>query len=386
MHTPLSHPAEKVHPDSGNAEIRWLCEELTLEVVLALTPEWEDLAQDVAEANIFQFPHFIRHSLPLLAWQRPQIITIRQAHLLIGIAILQRDVGYAKLPVPFWKSAIHAEQYLGTPLVRAGFEEEFAAGLTAWLDQAPLHCGFLQLAKIASDGPVAKAMMKLTQQAGRALMIANLHERAGIAPKARPGALADTHLSASRRRSIRRARKRLDDAGEVSIERLDKKDQLDEWIDQFLVMEDSGWKREAGSSILSCVRETALYRAMMREAFENGNLNLTRLNLNQMPIAYTLDILAPPTGFCLKSAIHPDYRKYSPGVLMEFETLKFYLGDTTLELLDSCTHPENAMLNELWPDKRKIMDLMIARSGPIYGAMFACVRAAKALLQRSFHV
>lgn len=386
MHTPLSHPTAKIHPSRGNAETDWQCEALTPEVVLALTSEWEVLARDAAEANIFQFPHFIRHSLPLLAGQEPQIVTIRHSGLLIGITILRRDVGYAKLPVPFWKSATHAEQYLGTPLVRAGFEEEFAAGLIAWLDQAPLCCGFLQLSKIASDGPIAKALIELSQRAGRGVMTANLHERAAIAPKARQGVLTDTHLRASRRKSIRRARKRLDDAGEVSIERLDRKEQLDEWIDQFLVMENSGWKQEAGSSILSCPHETVLYRATIQEAFKSGNLNLTRLRLNQMPIAYTLDILTPPIGFCLKSAIHPDYRKYSPGVLMEFETLKHYLENTGLELLDSCTHPENAMLNELWPDKRKIMDVAIARSGPIYSGIFKGVRAAKALLQRPAYV
>ncbi len=382
MHSPILSKSVNTYRSREDHALSWLCGDLTLDTLCTLAPEWEELTQGATEKNIFQFPHFIRNSLPLLAEQEPKIVTVRAAGLLIGIVILRRDVGYAKLPVPFWKSALHHEQYLGSPLVRAGFEEEFVAGLTSWLDQAPFHCGFLQLAKISSDGPFAQAMLRHCAKTGRGIIVANRHERAAIAPKVRSGTKDDSHLSSSRRKSIRRAKKRLHEAGEVSIERLSERDDLDEWTDQFLSMEDTGWKHEAGSSILSCPNETAVYRATIRDAFEGGNLTLTRLSLDGRPIAYTLDVLAPPMGFCLKSAVHPDYRRFSPGVLMEFETLQYYQRQDELDLIDSCTQPDNAMLNELWPDRQAIMDVAVARRGLIYGPIFAGTRAAKAIMQR----
>ncbi|MEP1420600.1 MAG: GNAT family N-acetyltransferase [Erythrobacter sp.] len=386
MHSSISPKSANTCHTGADHALSWLCGALTPNGLDALATEWEDLAQAASEKNIFQFPKFIRNSLPLLADQEPKIVTVRHSGLLIGIVILRRDMGYAKLPVPFWKSALHPEQYLGSPLVRAGFEEEFVTGLTSWLDQASLNCGFVQLAKISGDGPLAHALFKHSDATGRGIIVANRHKRAAIAPTARCGTKDDSHLTSSRRKSIRRAQKRLHNAGEISIERLSERDQLDDWADQFLEMEDTGWKHEAGSSILSCPNETALYRATIRDSFESGNLTLTRLHMNGKPIAFTLDVLAPPIGYCLKSAILPEYRKFSAGVLMEFETLKYYLGQGKLDLIDSCTHPDNTMLNELWPDRREIMDIAVSRRGLIYSSIFAGTRAAKAIMQRFSHV
>ncbi|MEM1053039.1 MAG: GNAT family N-acetyltransferase, partial [Pseudomonadota bacterium] len=362
--------------------LSWRCDVLTEKSVRKLASEWQDLAENAVEKNIFQLPNFIFHSLPLLSSQDPHIVTIRQDGLVIGLAILRRDLGYAKLPVPFWKSASHPEQYLGSPLVRAGYEQEFTAGLTAWLDRSPAQICFLQLNKLAGDGAVANALLNQCRSDHRAVLIAERHQRAAIRPNTRVGSADHSHLSVSRRKSIRRARKRLEAMGELSIERLSEGDQLSDWTDQFLAMENTGWKKEASSSILSCRHETALYQATIPEAFESGNLNLTRLCLDGKPIAFTLDILSSSIGYCLKSAIHPDFRKFSPGVLMEFETLKYYSQRPDLRLIDSCTHPDNAMLNELWPDKRTTLDLAIGRRGIAYEAVFKVIQSAKVLLRR----
>ena len=142
-------------------------------------------------------------------------------------------------------------------------------------------------------------------------------------------------------------------------------------------MENTGWKQESGSSLLSCEKETALYRQIVRNAFVKGDLVFTRLCIDEKPIAYTLDITAPPWGFCLKSAIDQDYRKYSPGVMLEVETLKFHNSQNRLSLIDSCTSPDNAMLNELWPDRKPICDIVIARKGLPFSAIFRAIRKIK---------
>lgn len=378
----VSPPLMQSSSPSGEPELSIVFESLTRRKLRDIWVEWEDLADQAAEPNIFQSPQFIEHSLPLLRRQNPQILMVKHDGLLIGLIILQRDRGYARIPVSFWKNASHPEQYLGTPLVRAGFEDQFAVGLTSWLDQAPLGCGFVQLTQIASQGPIALALFNHARALARDTIIANKYTRAAIIPRPQSAQPWDGHLNSSRRKALRRARRRLDAQGTVSIERLYEQDDLEAWTEHFLALEDTGWKGDAGSSILSCPHETILYRDMMRGLLVSNNLNLSRLCIDGEPIAYTLDVLAPPTGFCLKSAIHPDFRKFSPGVLMELETLKFYHAREGLDLLDSCTHQDNALLNELWPDRREIFDLSIARRGPLYEATFAAMRAVKALVQK----
>jgi len=346
-----------------------------------LQAEWEGVAATASELNIFQFPSFIRQSLPLLANLAPKIVTIREAGLLIGMVILRRDTGYGKLPVPFWRTALHHEQFLGTPLVRAGFEAAFAKGLCNWLDQAPRDCCFVKLSMISADGRIAREMAAYCAKDARRTLFANQFKRAAIVPPRDHSGKADDVLRSSRRKNIRKAKKRLAQEGDVVIEKLSDANQVADWTAQFLAMEDTGWKHENRSSILSSEDEAALYRAIIAEAFEAKNLHFTRLCLDGLPIAYTLDIGAPPWGYCLKSAIDQRYRKHSPGVLMEYETLRYYIGKSEFTLLDSCSAPDNALLNEMWPNQKAISDMAIARKGLGYGLIFQAIQANKKLLR-----
>ncbi len=359
----------------------WDCQPLTRELCDDLQAEWASLAEVACEKNIFQFHRFIVNSLPLLSDQAPRIVTIREHAMLVGIVILRRDFGYAKLPVRFWRSALHHEQFLGTPLVRAGSEDAFAAGLCGWLDNAPRDYCFLKLSIISADGALAQAITSHCKSEARRFLIANRHERAAIAPADKSGVNAEDLLSPSRRKSIRKATKRLAKEGDISIERLRHASQLSEWTSQFLAMENTGWKHENGSAILCCENETTLYKMMIDEAFKAGNLHFSRLCVDGTPIAYTLDIVAPPAGYCFKSAIDQSYRKFSPGVMMEYETLKYYLGKDEIVLLDSCSAPDNVLLNEMWPDRKAIMDLAIARKGLGYSLIFRGIQTIKRLLK-----
>jgi hypothetical protein len=350
----------------------------SLETLIALEPQWTDLARQSGEKNIFLFPWTLIPSWPLLEELHPKLLTVWEKDLLIGLQLVRSDKGYAKLPVPFLRTAVHHEQYLATPLVRAGYESAFAKGLCDWLDGSEAQNCFLNLALTSGDGPVHGALIAHCEAEGRASLAANCFTRAAIEVAPEASEAFDSKLSANRRKSLSRARSKLERLGKLRVERLSKAEDLASWIDGFFAMEDTGWKHDNASSILSCPTETALYSRMIKQAFDDGELNFTRLCIDDRPIAYTLDVTARPYGFCLKSAIDQDYRKYSPGVLMEYETLKFYSEQSDCTLLDSCTAPDNAMLNELWPHQKPIMDLVIARKGLVYGAVFSLVAMMKA--------
>ncbi len=315
----------------------------------------------------------------MLADLTPQIVQVREGNTLLGLVILRRDKGYAKLPVPFWRSALHHEQYLGTPLVREGREEAFAKGFCQWLDQAPADCGFVNLSMISADGKPAQALVDHCRKTSRRIFETRRHERAAIRPPQHRGTPAKDLLRSSRRKGIRKAMSKLAKRGEVKIERLDREEYSEAWIAHFLDLEDTGWKHEGGSSIRSCAKETELYERIICEAFRAGTLNFTRLCLDNRPIAYTLDIATAPIGFCLKSAIDQSYRQYSPGILLEIETLEYYLANDQFALLDSCSSPDNAILNELWPDRRTVCDLAIERKSLVHRAGYRLAFAIKSL-------
>ncbi len=351
----------------------WSFAPLDRETACALEADWQDLALNASEPNIFMFPDFIRASLPLLKHRQAHLLAIRCDGVLLGVAILRRDWGYAKLPVPFYRTALHHEQFLGTPLVRKGREREFARGLFDWLDNAQDAPVFVNLAQCSANGAIAEAVMGQAAQEGRASFSVNRFQRAAIVPAELPQGEEPKWLSNSRRKSLRKARRNLDKVGEASIERLGEQEDIVPWIAGFLAMEDTGWKHENGSSILSCANETGLYDKLIRCAHRAGTLNFARLCVDGKPIAYTLDILAAPLGFCIKSAIHQDYRRYSPGLLLEVANMEHYRDQSQFELLDSCTSSDNAVLNELWPHRKTITDLLVGRKGRLSSALFSLV-------------
>lgn len=355
----------------------WTSAPLTPELVQRLTPQWAAMAATAAERTIFHFPWFIAASMPLLARYAPQLVTIGQGDRLIGLLVVRGDRGFAKMPIPFLRTALHYEQYLGTPLVRGGSEAAFAAGLLGWLDAAPRHYCLLHLGLMALDGPVARAIADLCRAERRGLMTLNRVERAAIALPRAPGTGAEDHLPASRRKSLRRYAASLATLGTVTREQLTERGALDTWMDDFLAMEHSGWKAEGGSSILSCPHETALYRAVAAAALAQDMLHFSRLCLDGRPIAYTLDVGSGPDIYCLKSAFDQQLKKYSPGVLAEVATLRHYWAQPGPCRIDSCTSPDNALLNELWPDRKAMGALSIARRGAGYGGLFALARWAK---------
>ena len=104
---------------------------LTEETLSDLYSEWLNLAHCAIEKNVFFFPWFVHASIPLLEPKQPQIVTIYQEGLLIGLTIMQSDTGYAKVPVGFFRSCLQYHQFLATPLIRNGYAKEFFSGIGA---------------------------------------------------------------------------------------------------------------------------------------------------------------------------------------------------------------------------------------------------------------
>ena len=106
------------------------------------------------------------------------------------------------------------------------------------------------------------------------------------------------------------------------------------------------------------------------------------MSVGDKPIAYTFDLAHGAYVYCMKCAHDLEYRKFAPGVLMEFETLKFYGSKEVTAIVDSCSSPDNEMLNDLWPERKTIMGLAIARKNWLHETAFSVMEKAKLFLQK----
>lgn len=358
-------------------EITWKNDTLTEQLVDGLAAEWLDLATAASEKNVYYFPWFIAASLHLEAMQNASVVRVYQGNVLIGLWVAKEDFGYAKLPVLFDRSVLHPHQFLGTPLVRKGAEEAFVYGWMDWLDRAPGSRSFVLLPMFNGQGPLFSALTAFCIGQGRAHIELERSERAALLPKGSKKQSAIAKINKSRARSLLRRKGKLAELGDVTVEYLQAHDDIAPWLEDFMRVENQGWKKDEGTSILQNPADIALYEKMAPAAFAHGHLKFVRLKVDERPIAYALDLACGEFVYCLKCSHDRAYRKYSPGVLLEYESLKNYDNSSIDYVIDSCTAPDNAMLNDLFPDQKPFVTILIPRKGLIYTALFRLINFLK---------
>ena len=124
------------------SEINFKAVELTKDAIQNLNSEWVELANNSIENNLFLSPWYAQASLNLFKDKNPFIVLIEFNNQLIGLAIFHSDIGYAKIPVGFFRTCSHYHQFLATPLIRKGCAEEFFIGVSKWLDASPANKSF----------------------------------------------------------------------------------------------------------------------------------------------------------------------------------------------------------------------------------------------------
>src|SRR5262249_40366936 len=147
-----------------------------------------------------------------------------------------------------------------------------------------------------------------------------------------------------KRRKLRRAEQRLAETGPVAYAVLSQDDDLDAWLANFLQLEASGWKRDAGSALVCHDADRDFFLEVMRAAFRQRRLTMMSLNVGGRPIAQLCNFLTGDGSFAFKVAFDEDYARHSPGALLELESLRQLEAWPELHWMDSCTDADDALI------------------------------------------
>ncbi|MFC5137630.1 GNAT family N-acetyltransferase [Actinomycetospora rhizophila] len=128
-------------------------------------------------------------------------------------------------------------------------------------------------------------------------------------------------LSKNRRHGLKRLAKRLDEAGEVSFDVSDGRndsgdDDLDELLRDGLRLEARDWKLAAGTAIASSPARVAFYTRAARWAADAGVLRLAFLRLDGRAIAFGYCLQQGPTLHFLKLGMDDEHAKLGPGMMI----------------------------------------------------------------------
>lgn len=328
---------------------------------------WRALGGDVVEENPFYAPWALAPALGAYGDDKVRLACVWHGEgpsaQLIGLLPVRARRGYTHLPFSYWESWTYPHCFFTAPLVRRGFEDAFFLALFDLLGAGPERRMFLHLHRVDRDGPLVGAAHKAACANARVSYDICAAERAVLFAGASAEATLAVHVRKKKRKELKRLRNRLEEQGRIIIRELNDREDLERWVEDFLVLEHKGWKGDKATSLKTRAEDTDWFRQMAAGAFADGRLHFIRMDIDDRPIAMLVNLVANGAGYSLKIAHDPDYDKFSPGVMIEIEAMRALLGLADFRFMDSCAAPDHSMINGLWRARRMITGVNISAAG-----------------------
>ncbi|MCB2049192.1 MAG: GNAT family N-acetyltransferase [Novosphingobium sp.] len=331
---------------------------------------WDRLATEAVEPNPFLESWYL---LPSLQAYDPQghirILRFDHGGKLAGILPVASQRRYYGKPIPHLSGWQHDNIFLGAPLVEAGREIEFWKALLGWSDRNAGMALFLHLSQMSLDGPLMSALETVLATQAREGALVRREERAILSSGMNAAEYRAAVFSSNKRKDLRRRSNRLAELGEVRFEWQDDASDIERWCAQFLTLEASGWKGEAGSAMVQDQAKRAVFTQSLTGAAERDRLLRLALLLNGEPVAMLSTFVTPPGAFGYKTAFDEDYSRFAPGILLEQEFMAV-LDQQRFDWCDSCAATDHPVMNDIWRERRAIGKISIAIGGKLRRQLF----------------
>lgn len=387
-------PAGQVAPVATPGGVRarshepvWIEAVDTVHALGRYVAEWQSLAANAAEPNVFYEPDLLLPALQAFGEGKDSLFLFvfhRDGHkgrVPIGFFPFERHASYRGWPANVLAAWQHPHAFLNTPLLDARFARLAWQAVGDWVRTDPRGASLVEFPIALAEGASHRALIDALHRENWLSYTAEQYTRAALLPTMPDGkAYVEAALSAGKRKELKRQRRRLADLGELQVRSLASDGDVELWIDRFLELEAAGWKGEARSALLRNQVEANYFRNVCRSLFARGRLTLLGLFVDDAPVAMKCNYHSGCGSFAVKIAYDESYAKFSPGVLLELENVIDAHARGNVTWMDSCAIPRHPMIDWLWMERRSIQHILIS-PGSIRGnfllALFGLLRAFK---------
>lgn len=184
------------------------------------------------------------------------------------------------------------------------------------------------------------------------------YSRAALRPAGDADAYLTNELSKSRRKKAQRLLQNLGQCGEVRFEQSNDSSDANQWAQAFIDLEASGWKGRAGTAIANRADSLAFFLEMVDRFATRDAIRFGKLTLDGTPIAILANIGSGNHVSAYKTAFDERFADYSPGFLLEMQNIR-WLHQSECTLCDSCTDPNNELINRLYTDRLPFQNIVL---------------------------
>lgn len=331
---------------------------------------WDALTGCAGEPNPFYESWFLLPSLRALDPQGAvELAWLEVDGKLAGLLPLKRYSSYYGYPLPHLRGWVHDNAFCGVPLVAAGMEAVFWRELLSHCDGHAGSALFLHLLHMPAAGVLHTTLKGLLAGERRTAASVQVEERAMLSSRLSPEDYLAQSLAGKKRKELRRQQRRLEELGPLTTVRVHAPGDVAAWAEQFLELEQRGWKGAAGSAIASDPANVAWFRAALTAGAEAGRIECLSLNQNGQPLAMLATFLTAPGAYSFKTAFAEDFARFSPGVLLQIENLAM-LERADIAWTDSCAAADHLMIDHFWRERRQVARHSIAIGGQARQKLF----------------
>jgi len=321
--------------------------------------QWDDLSAHALVENPFYSRNVMLAALRTIDSETPLQALLVRGHNRELLGLFPYRVRL--LPFVTADAAGNVYQPSCTPLIRRERAPEVVA---AWLDamqtrrDVPLlwHLRHMDLGSeliaLLDDALAQRGLCRIAVNAYQRPRLTRLE--GGVAKH------IESVLPKRRLKDIERNIRRLEQLGGLAFDRARDPAVIAARLEQFLELENSGWKGATGTAFLANQADAAFARGAFGPREEGGNIvTIDSLLLDGRPIAISLNLQVRDTAFTPKCAYDEDYRRYCPGLVLEYLVIKAFYADEAAMEMDAATTREGHVISGLWNGSKDMATLVI---------------------------
>ncbi|EAU43311.1 hypothetical protein FP2506_10716 [Fulvimarina pelagi HTCC2506] len=329
-----------------------------------LIDELIHLSERSIERNIFYDPRFLVPAMPRLEDRRVRLMVIRderadRSRLRLLLPFSVERVGlFARVQVMrVWS---HPFGPLGTLPLDGDDPVGTLKSLVTTLAGSELEFpDILVFPDVRIEGGMAAAVKQCADELHLPIKVVNRFSRAALTPGGGARYAIQANLSGKRLRELKRGRRRLESFGSVKVEIAREANAFRIALEDFFILEASGWKGRARSALTSDRYRAAFAREALNALAEKDRARIFTLRLDGEAIASIVMLVDGGDVYAWKSAYDERYAKTSPGQQIVAEATRSLLADPTIRRADSCAMPDHFVMNRFWRDRLEIGTIVL---------------------------
>ncbi|MDF1608027.1 GNAT family N-acetyltransferase [Hoeflea sp. YIM 152468] len=329
-----------------------------------LRDELDFLTHRALEPNVFFSARFLAPAMPRLEdrvirlmLMRDETETHSRMRMLLPYSVEKPGFSVGASIIRVWANPFGP---LGTPLLDREDAAETLDNMLEALGRPESGLpGILVLPDMRLNGPVAALLRAVAASRNLSVAVTDEAQRPFLESTLDADQYLAKSVSSKHRHEMGRQWRRLSEHGELSYLVARQPEEIRYHLEEFLTLEDSGWKGRRKSAMVADRYRAAFAREAVNSLAETDSVRIHSLALDGEAIASMIVFVSAGEAWTWKTAYNENWARYSPGKLLVDRLTEWHLDDFNISRTDSCAVPDHPVMSRMWTERESMGTLVI---------------------------